>query len=208
MRERLVAQMRKRGITDENLLEAMMAVPRHYFLDSALSEHAYEDRPMPIDKGQTISQPFTVAYQSQMLQVKKGMKVLEIGTGSGYQCAILCKMGAKVFSVERIRELHNRAKETLSEMELKPRLKWGDGTMGWETNAPYDRILVTAASPSVPEKLKEQLDIGGMLVIPVGSRDLQKMICITRKGTREFEIREAENFRFVPLIGKFGFPED
>ena len=136
------------------------------------------------------------------------MKVLEIGTGSGYQTAILCQMGARVFSVERVRNLHNRSKEILSDLGYKPRLKWGDGTAGWETHAPYDRILVTAASPSVPEKLKQQLDINGMLVIPVGDRKMQKMLCVIRKGTREYEIREADNFRFVPLIGKYGFDEE
>lgn len=208
MRQRLVQLMRTRGITDEKVLEAMMTIPRHYFLESALAEHAYEDRALPIDVGQTISQPYTVAYQSQMLAIKKGTKVLEIGTGSGYQCAILCQMGARVFSVERMRELHNRSKELLSELGLKPRLKWGDGTAGWQTHAPYDRILVTAASPSIPDKLKEQLEIGGMLVIPVGNRDVQKMLCVIRKGTREYEVRESDQFRFVPLIGKYGFTDD
>lgn len=208
LRAKLVKHLRAKGIEDEELLEAFNAVPRHFFVESAFAEAAYEDRPLPIGDGQTISQPYTVALQTQMLELKKGMKVLEIGTGSGYQAAILCELGMKVFSIERHRSLQRNAQALLDEMGYKPRLKWGDGSAGWITYAPYDRILVTAASPSIPETLKKQLAIGGRLVIPVGDRDLQTMMLVDRISEKEFRITEAQHFRFVPLVGKYGWKEE
>ncbi|MFN8397818.1 MAG: protein-L-isoaspartate(D-aspartate) O-methyltransferase [Bacteroidia bacterium] len=208
MREKLIKAMMEKGLTDEAVLAAMRKVPRHGFVESAFQEAAYEDRPLPIGDGQTISQPLTVGLQSSMLDVKPGMKVLEIGTGSGYQAAVLCEMGAKVFSVERIRIHHQKASTILEELGYKVRLKWGDGTMGWGQFAPFDRILVTAASPSIPEALKKQLAIGGKLVIPVGDLDKQQMTVVTRISETEWQIEKRGYFQFVPLVGKQGWSEE
>lgn len=208
LREKLIRAMMDKGLRDEAVLAAMRKVPRHAFVESAFTEAAYEDRPLPIGDGQTISQPLTVGLQSSMLDLKPGMKVLEIGTGSGYQAAVLCEMGAKVFSVERIRVHHQKAAALLEELGYKVRLKWGDGTMGWSQYAPYDRILVTAASPSVPEALKKQLAIGGKLIIPVGELDRQQMLVVTRKSESEWEIVKNGYYQFVPLVGKQGWTED
>jgi protein-L-isoaspartate(D-aspartate) O-methyltransferase len=205
LRQRLVTILRDKGIQDDLVLDAIGKVPRHAFVESAFAEASYEDRALPIAEGQTISQPYTVAYQTQILQVKPGMKVLEIGTGSGYQAAILCELGAKLYSIERHRPLHQRAQELLTELGYKPRLKWGDGTAGWTAYAPFDRILVTAASPGIPDTFKEQLAIGGRLVIPVGDRDSQTMVVVVRKDTKEFLVEEKDKFRFVPMIGKHGW---
>jgi protein-L-isoaspartate(D-aspartate) O-methyltransferase len=205
LREKLVRSLMEKGLADELVIAAMRKVPRHAFVESAFTEAAYEDRPLPIGEGQTISQPLTVAFQSSMLEIKPGMKVLEIGTGSGYQAAVLCEMGAKVFSVERIRSHHQKAAKLLEELGYKLRTKWGDGTAGWSQYEPYDRILVTAASPSVPESLKKQLVIGGRLVIPVGDLDRQQMLIVTRKAENEWEIQKNGWYQFVPLFGKFGW---
>jgi protein-L-isoaspartate(D-aspartate) O-methyltransferase len=208
LREKLIRAMMEKGLKDEAVLAAMRKVPRHAFVESAFTEAAYEDRPLPIGDGQTISQPLTVGFQSSMLDVKPGMKVLEIGTGSGYQAAVLCEMGAKVFSVERIRVHHQKAAALLEELGYKLRLKWGDGTMGWSQYAPFDRILVTAASPSVPEALKKQLTIGGKLIIPVGDLDRQQMATVTRIAENEWQIVKDGNYQFVPLLGKQGWQEE
>jgi protein-L-isoaspartate(D-aspartate) O-methyltransferase len=208
LREKLIRAMMEKGLKDEGVLAAMRKVPRHAFVESAFTEAAYEDRPLPIGDGQTISQPLTVGFQSSMLDVKPGMKVLEIGTGSGYQAAVLCEMGAKVFSVERIRVHHQKAAALLEELGYKLRLKWGDGTMGWSQYAPFDRILVTAASPSVPEALKKQLTIGGKLIIPVGDLDRQQMATVTRIAENEWQIVKDGNYQFVPLLGKQGWQEE
>ncbi|MEM7039859.1 MAG: protein-L-isoaspartate(D-aspartate) O-methyltransferase [Bacteroidota bacterium] len=207
LREKLVQEVRRKGMKDEKVLEALMRVPRHGFVESAFTEAAYEDRPLPIGDGQTISQPTTVAWQSHMLQVKKGAKVLEIGTGSGYQAAVLCELGAKVFSVERIRVHHQKASVVLGDLGYKVRLKWGDGSAGWQMYAPFDRILVTAASPSIPEALKTQLAMGGKLVIPVGGRESQEMMIVTRLSEKEFELEKRGRFAFVPMIGKYGWKD-
>lgn len=207
LREKLVKSLESKGIHDQAVLEALRSVPRHYFVESAFADSAYEDRALPIEEGQTISQPFTVAYQTQALELKPKMKVLEIGTGSGYQAAILCELGVKLFSVERIRGLYNRARDILHDLGYNPRLKWGDGTAGWEAHAPYDRIIVTAGAPVVPEALKKQLSVGGRMIIPVGNMDTQAMVLVIRKSKDEFEIRELDQFKFVPLIGKFGWKE-
>ena len=208
LREKLVELLREKGIADERVLSAIQKVPRHVFLDSAFTEAAYEDRALPIAEGQTISQPYTVAMQSKMLDVSKGMKVLEIGTGSGYQAAVLCEMGANLFSIERIRVLHNKAKIMLDDLGHQPRLKWGDGSAGWEINSPFDRILVTAASPDIPDSLKKQLAIGGKMVIPVGDKDSQVMTVVVRTDKNEYTISKFDRFKFVPMIGKHGWTSD
>ena len=208
LREKLIRTMMEKGLKDEAVLAAMRKVPRHAFVESAFTEAAYEDRPLPIGDGQTISQPLTVGFQSSMLDVKPGMKVLEIGTGSGYQAAVLCEMGAKVFSVERIRVHYQKAMALLEELGYKLRLKWGDGTLGWSQYAPFDRILVTAASPSVPEALKKQLAIGGKLIIPVGELDRQQMAIVTRISDSEWQIVKDGYYQFVPLLGKQGWQEE
>lgn len=205
LRSRLVDSLVEKGITDEKVLAAMRKVPRHLFIENALDDAAYEDRPLPIAENQTISQPYTVAYQTALLQIKKGHKVLEIGTGSGYQCAILCEMQAKVFTIETHRNLYIQAQRVLAELDYAPTMRCGDGSIGWEEHAAFDRILVTAACPSIPEPLKKQLNIGGKLVLPVGSADMQEMCLVTRKSAQEWEVKRLEKFRFVPLTGKNGF---
>jgi protein-L-isoaspartate(D-aspartate) O-methyltransferase len=204
-RNTLADRIREKGIEDERLIEAVRAVPRHVLVDTALEHRAYEDIALPISSGQTISQPYTVAAQTELLKVKEGDKVLEIGTGSAYQAAILCEMGADVYSVERHEELYHRAKENLRKMGYRAHLKLGDGTKGWSAYAPYDAIVVTAGAPEVPDSLLDQLAVGGRLVIPVGSRNSQVMMRVTRKSVDEFETERFQHFRFVPLIGKEGW---
>ena len=204
-RKELVESLRKKGIQDEDVLSAINRVPRHLFIDTALENRAYEDNALPIGMGQTISQPYTVAAQTELLSVSKGIKVLEIGTGSGYQAAILCEMGAEVYSVERHRELYERAKMLLNKLGYRVQLKLGDGSKGWGAYAPYDRIVVTAGAPVVPEELKEQLSVGGNLVIPVGAEHSQTMTRITRVSEDEFEEEQFKHFKFVPLIGEQGW---
>ncbi|MFN0200016.1 MAG: protein-L-isoaspartate(D-aspartate) O-methyltransferase [Bacteroidia bacterium] len=205
LRERLVLSLMEKGIQDENVLAAIQKVPRHWFVESALHDLAYEDRALPLAEGQTISQPFTVAYQSELLAMQKGMKVLEIGTGSGYQCAILCAMGMNVYSVEIHRKLHQAAKEVLAEMEYSPTLYCHDGSGGWEKYAPYHRIIVTAACKNIPEPLKKQLVIGGKMILPVGNLQLQQMCLVEKIDKEEYTIQRLDKFSFVPLTGKFGF---
>jgi len=207
LRSKLIDQVRAKGIKDEAVLEAMLRVPRHLFVESAFRDQAYEDKALPIRAGQTISQPFTVAYQTEMMSLTPGMKILEIGTGSGYQGAILCEMGMKVFSIERSETLHQEAKERLNSLGYQPYLKNGDGTLGWKLYQPFQRILVTAASPDIPEPLKQQLDIGGKLIIPVGGRKSQIMTVITRTSKDRFEKKSYHRFSFVPLIGLHGWEE-
>ncbi len=204
-RKELVESLREKGIQDEDVLSAINRVPRHLFIDTALENRAYEDNALPIGMGQTISQPYTVAAQTELLSVSKGVKVLEIGTGSGYQAAILCEMGAEVYSVERHRELYERAKMLLNKLGYRVWLKLGDGSKGWGAYAPYDRIVVTAGAPVVPEELTEQLSVGGNLVIPVGSEHSQTMTRITRVSEEEFEEEQFKHFKFVPLIGEQGW---
>lgn len=207
LRQKLVSLLKEKGITDAEVLRAIETVPRHSFVESAFAEAAYEDRALPIDEGQTISQPFTVAYQTQLLQLKPGMKVLEIGTGSGYQAAVLCEMKVNLFTIERMKALNVKASQKLSELGYKPRMKWGDGTAGWEMHAPFDRIIVTAASPEVPDTFKKQLAIGGRMVIPVGDRDTQTMMLVEKKGANDYLVSRLDQFKFVPMIGKFGWTE-
>ncbi len=206
-RKQLVELLRKKGIEDERVLQAIGKIPRHKLIDTALYPKAYNDTALPIGMGQTISQPFTVAAQTELLAVEEGDKVLEIGTGSGYQCMILCELGAEVYSVERHKELYHRAKESLKELGYRAMLKVGDGTLGWSTYAPYDGIVVTAGAPVVPDDLVQQLSIGGRLVIPVGNDEKQMMLRITRVSENEYEREELADFKFVPLIGEKGWGE-
>lgn len=206
-RKELVEKLRERGIKDENVLQAIGSVPRHDFVETALEERAYKDTALPIEKGQTISQPYTVAYQTELMQVRQGDKVLEIGTGSGYQAAVLCEMGAEVYSVERLRHLYERSRDILEKLNYRVELKCGDGSVGWSAYAPYDAIIVTAAAPEVPEKLKEQLSEGGRLVVPVGDSGRQIMVRVTRTDEQRYETERLNAFKFVPLIGEEGWNE-
>lgn len=199
LRRKLVAHLRSQGLMDERVLSAVEKVPRHLFLESGLWEHAYEDRALPIAGGQTISQPYTVAFQTQLLQVKPGCKVLEIGTGSGYQAAILAELGAEVYSIERVRELYERSRRILQALGYKVHLRWGDGRLGWPTYAPYNRILLTAAAPEIPHALLPQLAEGGRLVAPRGApHTTQEMILLTKQNGQLQESQHG-HFRFVPL---------
>lgn len=206
-RERMVRdQIEGRGIKDRNVLEAMRKVPRHKFVEEALGFKAYEDHPLPIGLGQTISQPYIVALMTETLEVEEGMKVLEIGTGSGYQAAILAEMGAEVYTVERIEELYYAARKRMTRMGYaNVRLKLDDGTMGWPEHAPYERILVTAGGPSVPEPLVEQLDDPGMLLIPVGgAKRTQILVRVIKEDGRISEERLG-SCAFVDLVGRHGW---
>jgi protein-L-isoaspartate(D-aspartate) O-methyltransferase len=205
LRQKLVTDLARKGITNPELLRALETVPRHAFLESAFAEKAYEDIAFPIANKQTISQPYTVAYQTQLLEPKVGKKVLEIGTGSGYQAAILCEMGLYVFSVERDPLLKTTATELLKQLGYQPTLLLGDGTQGWQRHAPYEAIVVTAGAPVVPESLCRQLTIGGRLVIPVGDRVSQRMMLIVREGEDSFTEHVLDSFRFVPLVGEYGW---
>lgn len=204
-RNKLVEVLREKGIKDERVLNAIGKIPRHKLIDTALHSKAYHDTALPIGMGQTISQPFTVAAQTELLAISPGDKILEIGTGSGYQCMILCEMGADVYSVERHSELYHKAKEALRDFGYKAMLKVGDGTLGWSTYAPYDGIVVTAGAPVVPDDLVNQLNVGGRLVIPVGNNEKQVMLRIIRVGENEYERQELADFKFVPLIGEKGW---
>lgn len=206
-RKQLVETLRKKGIQDERVLQAIGKIPRHKLVDTALHTKAYNDTALPIGMGQTISQPYTVAAQTELLDIEEGEKILEIGTGSGYQCMILCELGADVYSVERHNELYHRAKEALRDFGYKAMLKVGDGTLGWSTYAPYDGIVVTAGAPVVPDDLVQQLNVGGRLVIPVGNDETQTMLKITRISENEYEREELADFKFVPLIGDKGWGE-
>ncbi len=200
LRQQLVAIIKEKGITDNNVLKAIGKIPRHLFMDSGFLEHAYQDKAFPIGADQTISQPYTVAFQSELLQVKSGDKILEIGTGSGYQTAVLLELGAKVYSIERQQELFRKTSKFLPKLGYNAKkLIFGDGYIGLEDEAPFDSIIVTAGAPFVPKPLLSQLKIGGRLVIPVGD-DVQVMTLFIRKGDKEFEQQEFGEFRFVPLL--------
>jgi protein-L-isoaspartate(D-aspartate) O-methyltransferase len=204
-RKALVAELRKKGIDNEQVLEAINTLPRHFFFDTALISHAYEDKAFPIGEGQTISQPYTVAFQSTLLAVSPGDKILEIGTGSGYQASILHLLGAQVVSIEYQQKLFDHTRRFLERLGIQLQLFYGDGTGGVPALAPYDKIIVTAGAPVVPEALIQQLKIGGILVIPVGDRSKQSMVKITKKSATEILKEEFEGFAFVPLLGKEGW---
>ncbi len=201
----LVLKLTENGITDQAVLEAFLKCERHRFIPDAMIHFAYEDTALHIGYGQTISQPTTVAFMTQSAKIRKGDKVLEIGTGSGFQGAILATMGAKVFSIEREYDLHIMARDRFERLGYPIYTKWGDGSIGWNEYAPYDAILVTAGSPSVPEPLKKQLVTGGRLVIPVGEKEAQKMLIIQKTGENDFITEEIPHFAFVPLLGKEGW---
>jgi len=205
LRKKLIQTVRNKGIKSEEVLTAMSKVPRHFFFDNAFLEHAYQDKAFPIGQGQTISQPYTVAFQTELLEVKQGSRILEIGTGSGYQATILLELGAKVFTIEYNKVLYHKTKLFLPQMGYRPIFKQGDGSQGWPIHAPYDGIVVTAGAPVVPESLKQQLAIGGILVIPVGDDVRQKMLRITRISETEFKTKDFDYFAFVPLLGKEGW---
>ncbi len=200
-RKRLVALLEERGISDKEVLKAMGTVPRHFFFDETFWNQAYKDIAFPIGEGQTISQPYTVAYQTQLLHIKKGDTVLEIGTGSGYQTCILLELGAQVFTIERQEKLFERAKFVLPKMGYRAKFFYGDGSKGIPECAPYDKMIVTAGAPFVPELLLKQLKIGGILVVPVGDEQAQKMVTVLRVSETDYEKIELDTFRFVPLVG-------
>lgn len=201
MRKRLAEQLYAKGIRDEKVLGVIQSIPRHFFLDKAFEEHAYEDKAFPIDEHQTISQPYTVAYQTELLQVKKRDKVLEIGTGSGYQSAVLAVLGVRLYTIERHELLHQKAKKMFELLGLLGiRSYFGDGYKGLGEFAPFDKILVTAGAPEVPAALKKQLKVGGILVIPVGGQENQKMLKITRLTQTNYQEEVLSTFRFVPLL--------
>ncbi len=200
MRNKLVETLHKKGITNKDVLRAINTIPRHLFMDSGFIDHAYVDKAFPIGADQTISQPYTVARQTELLNVKKGGKILEIGTGSGYQTAVLLEVGAVVYTIERQNELFKKTKLFLPKLGYRPKkVIFGDGYIGLETEAPFDGIIVTAGAPYVPKPLLAQLKIGGKLVIPVGD-GVQVMNVFTRKSNTEFEKEEYGEFRFVPLL--------
>jgi protein-L-isoaspartate(D-aspartate) O-methyltransferase len=201
LRKKLVDSIKAKGISDENVLKALEKIPRHFFMDSSFLEFAYQDKPFPIGAGQTISQPYTVAFQTQLLQIQNGEKVLEIGTGSGYQACVLAEIGAKVFTIERQKNLYLKNKKLIQELGY-PGIKFffGDGYKGLPPFAPFDKVLVTAGAPYIPEPLKEQLKIGGIIVIPVGQGDIQIMKTVTKISFVDYEIRDHGAFSFVPLL--------
>jgi len=204
-RQYLVEKLYKKGIKDKTVLKAILNVERHLFVPTAVQQHAYEDVALPIGGGQTISQPSTVAFMSSVLSVNPGDKVLEIGTGSGYQAAVLSKMGIRVFSIERVYELFIKTQKMFDEMRIQVTTRFGDGTIGWEEYAPFKGIIVTAGAPSIPEALKKQLDINAKLIIPVGDKSSQKLIVMRKNAPDSFSIEEIPNFAFVPLIGRDGW---
>ncbi len=200
LRKKLVNEIRRKGLKDEEVLDAIERVPRHYFMDSSFVKFAYKDQAFPIGAGQTISQPYTVAFQTSLLKVKKREKILEIGTGSGYQAAVLLEMGAKVFTIERQKELYLKAKATLSELGYHPNLFYGDGYLGMPTYGPFDKVLITAAAPEVPALLLDQMKIGGRLVVPVGGAGTQIMTLVEKTGKNNYVTTEHGYFVFVPMI--------
>jgi protein-L-isoaspartate(D-aspartate) O-methyltransferase len=200
LRKKLVETVRKKGITNKKILEAINKVPRHLFMDNSFINFAYKDQAFPIGEGQTISQPYTVAFQTQLLEIKRHDKVLEIGTGSGYQAAILLELGARVYTIERHRNLFLKVQTLLPSLGYKPNFYYGDGFKGVPSFAPFDKILITAAAAHVPKELLEQLKVGGRMVVPVGGEGYQEMTLIVKKGEDEYERSNYGGFVFVPMI--------
>ena len=205
LRRELVRVIREKGIKNEDVLNAIGKVPRHFFFDNAFLEHAYQDKAFPIGEGQTISQPYTVAFQTEKLEIKKKDKVLEIGTGSGYQACVLLEMGAIVHTIEYNKVLYERTKSFLPSIGYNPNFYYGDGSQGMPSKAPYDKIIVTAGAPSVPKSLIAQLKIGGILIIPVGDNEKQKMVKIKKVSEKQLKKESFSYFSFVPLLGKEGW---
>jgi len=204
-RKTLVELLKRKGIKDQQVLDAILTFPRHFFFDSALHSHAYEDKAFPIGEGQTISQPYTVAFQTELLGVKPGDKVLEIGTGSGYQASILYLMGAEVHTIELNKKLFDQAKKLLFRLGIEVHFYLGDGSKGLPAKAPFDKILVTAGAPIIPQSLSGQLKKGGVMVIPVGNRSSQNMIKITKESEETLVKEVYDSFAFVPLLGEEGW---
>jgi protein-L-isoaspartate(D-aspartate) O-methyltransferase len=201
MRKRLVQELREKGIKDETVLKVIEKIPRHLYIDPSFEEQAYENNPFPIGCNQTISNPYTVAYQTQLLNIKPGDKVLEIGTGSGYQAAVLAELGADLYTIERHKPLSDHAKKLLKQQGYRHiKCSFGDGFAGLPEHAPFDKILITAAAPEIPEALMKQLAIGGVLVIPLGEGDMQQMLRITRKDEKRYEKEKLDYFTFVPML--------
>jgi len=205
LRRNLVIELEKKGISDQRILAAIGKIPRHIFFENALISHAYQDKAFPIGEGQTISQPFTVARQTELLELKPGHKVLEIGTGSGYQCCVLMELGATVHTIEYQPKLFHRTSEILPNMGYKPRFFLGDGSKGLPNFAPFDRILVTAGAPAIPQPLIDQLKPGGILVIPSGNSAKQEMFKISKGMDSQIFEEKFGDFSFVPLKGSFGW---
>jgi protein-L-isoaspartate(D-aspartate) O-methyltransferase len=202
LRKMLVDSLREKGINDERVLQAMEKVPRHLFLDSSFLEFAYQDNAFPIGSGQTISQPYTVAFQTQLLKVAPGDKILEIGTGSGYQACILVEIGAKVYTIERQKNLFDKTKEFLPKIGYNPKMFYGDGYKGLPPFAPFDKMIITAAAPEIPRDLIQQLKVGGILIIPLGPQDVQIMYTVEKVSETEIRQIEHSKFRFVPMLRK------
>ena len=200
MRKRLVEGIQIKGVKDQRVLDAIAKVPRHLFMDSSFIQFAYKDQAFPIGAGQTISQPFTVAFQTQLLEVNPNEKVLEVGTGSGYQAAVLVEMGAMVFTIERQRELFLKVQQLLPELGYHPKFFYGDGYKGLPTYGPFDKIIITAGAPAIPDELLYQLQLGGVLVAPIGPSEKQVMYKITRISEDEFEKEKHGKFVFVPML--------
>lgn len=205
MRKLLIKEVAAKGIKDQRVLEAMMTLPRHFFFDDIFVTHAYEDKAFPIGQGQTISQPYTVAFQTEQLEIKPGDKILEIGTGSGYQAAILLELGADVYTIEYNKVLYEKTKIFLPQLGYKPRFFHGDGSKGLPDHAPYDGIIVTAGAPSLPQDLVKQLKVGGKLIIPVGNNKTQIMYRLTKVAENKISKKAFNNFSFVPLRGEKGW---
>ena len=199
LRKQLAVDVKAKGITNKQIIDAIEKIPRHFFLDSSFAEFAYQDKPFPIGNGQTISQPYTVAFQTELLNVNKGDKILEIGTGSGYQACVLMELGAKVFTIERQKSLFEKTKHFLPSIGYRPRMFYGDGYKGLPAYAPFDKIIVTAGAPFIPEALVKQLKTGGIMVIPVGDV-IQIMISLEKISDSEILQKEHGTFRFVPLL--------
>ena len=200
MRRQLITELAAKGIEDQRVLNAFDVIPRHYFLDNAFAEQAYTNMAFQIGAGQTISHPYTVAFQTQLLHIKKGDKILEIGSGSGFQTCVLCEMGAKVFSIERHKELHLKAKNIVSQLGYTARLSFGDGYKGLPTFAPFDKIIITCGAPEIPLELVKQLKVGGIMVIPEGAGEQQMMKLIVKVSEDDFTEEDLGVFSFVPML--------